>query len=92
MMKKRIGAMAMTLVMLSSMALAGCKKKADKPTETEKPAIPSIVEEIGAEQVTYEQRGEVKLDIEDGENGKVLHCSNRTEAWNGVNFPCNFFA
>jgi len=92
MMKKRIGAMAMTLVMLSSLALAGCKKKADKPTETETPAIPSIMEEIGAEQVTYEPRGEVKLDIEDGENGKVLHCSNRTEAWNGVNFPCNFFA
>ena len=94
MMKKKLGAMLMTLVMLSSMSLAGCKKaKKETSAETEgTPTVPSIMEEIGADQLTYEPRGEVQLDVEDGENGKVLHCSKRTEAWNGVNFPCNFFA
>ena len=93
MMKKKIGAMAMALVMISSMALSGCKK-AKKETETEKPTVPSIVEDIGADAVTYEPRGDVQLTVEDADkaDGKVLHCANRTENWNGINFPVNAFA
>ncbi|MBR3032973.1 MAG: hypothetical protein IKH92_08140, partial [Clostridiales bacterium] len=69
MMKKKLGAMLMTLVMLSSMSLAGCKKaKKETSAETEgTPTVPSIMEEIGADQLTYEPRGEVQLDVEDGE-------------------------
>ena len=64
-----------------------------EPTSTES-AVPSIMEDFGGDAVTYEPRGEVQLDIEDadGADGKVLHVSNRTENWNGVNFPCDNMA
>ena len=64
-----------------------------EPTSTES-AVPSIMEDFGGDAITYEPRGEVQLDVEDadGADGKVLHVSNRTENWNGVNFPCDNMA
>ena len=64
-----------------------------EPTSTES-TVPSIMEDFGSDVVTYEPRGEVQLDVEDadGADGKVLHISNRTENWNGVNFPCSNMA
>ena len=64
-----------------------------EPTSTES-GVPSIMEDFGSDVVTYEPRGEVQLDVEDadGADGKVLHISNRTENWNGVNFPCSNMA
>ena len=56
--------------------------------------VPSVIEDMGADTVLYEARGEVELAVEEANlaNGVVLHCSNRTDTWNGVNFPCDFFA
>ena len=122
MMKKKIGALVMALTMLSSVALAGCKKSDETsssgpsafypPTQTTtvpeggfeqvdvvkpevKDGVPSIIEDMGADTVTYEQRGDdVTFTVEDANkaNGKVLHITNRMDNWNGVNFPCDFFA
>lgn len=99
--KQRIGALVLVLAMLSSVAFAGCKKSDTTSSDTtgESTAqestggVPEIIEDIGGDQVLYEQRGDnVELAVEDGEGGKVLHCSNRMETWNGINFPCDYFA
>jgi len=129
--KQKIGALVLALSMISSVALAGCKKSDESTTasssggdtttsatsasesesesesatdasfeqvEVNKPevpdGVPSILEDIGSDDVTYEPRGDVQLTVEDADkaNGKVLHCSGRTDNWNGVNFPCDYLA
>lgn len=40
----------------------------------------------------YVARGDVSLSIEDVNDAKALLVSGRTDNWNGVNFPCDFFA
>lgn len=93
--KQRLGALVLALAMLSSFALVGCKKKSTESSSAQETTggVPSINEDIGGEQVQYEQRGDnVQLTVEDADNGKVLHCSNRMETWNGINFPCDYFA
>ena len=65
----------------------------DKPEVPD--GVPCILEDMGADTITYEPRGEdVQLSVEDANkaNGKVLHCTNRMDSWNGVNFPCDFLA
>ncbi len=92
--KQRFGALVLALAMLATMAFAGCKKKSSESSASQESTggVPSINEDIGGDQVQYEQRGDnVQLTVEDAENGKVLHCANRMENWNGVNFPCEFF-
>ncbi len=70
------------------------ESEAETEPSSAESAIPSIMEDFGGDAVTYEPRGEVQLDVEDadGADGKVLHISNRTENWNGVNFPCSNMA
>ena len=77
----------------SEVATESATETETEPTATES-AVPSIMEDFGSDVVTYEPRGEVQLDVEDadGADGKVLHISNRTENWNGVNFPCSNMA
>lgn len=96
--KQQIGALVLALTMLSSVAFAGCKKKettSSSAAQETTAGVPTIKEDMGGDAVLYEARGEkVQLTVEDVENadGKVLHCANRMETWNGVNFPCDFFA
>lgn len=57
--------------------------------------VPCVLEDMGGDEVKYEPRGEdVQLSVEDANkaNGKVLHCTNRMDNWNGINFPCSELA
>ncbi|MBO4927521.1 MAG: endo-1,4-beta-xylanase [Clostridiales bacterium] len=65
----------------------------DKPEVPD--GVPCVLEDMGGDTVSYVARGDdVQLSVEEANkaNGMVLHCTNRMDTWNGVNFPCDELA
>ncbi len=63
----------------------------ERPTVAD--GVPCVMEEFAEESDKYQARGDVTLTIEQvkNANGNAVRCTNRTDNWNGINFPIDFF-
>ena len=91
---KRNGIRILSIVLTASMLLAfvGCAKKGIDGLPLDENGVPYISEDFESRKNLAAARGDTtKIEVVEESGNKVLKISNRTDAWNGANFPANAF-